>query len=76
MSVGKSIKSMINERGMKQTFVAQKIGVSDTLLSSMLTGRSRIDSDLLPAICEAIGVSPEDVFARADELFTNETGEE
>ena len=38
--VGKNIKSYLKENGIKQNFVAQKIGIPATTLNSMLKNRN------------------------------------
>lgn len=57
--VAAKIKAYVDEKGIKQTVIARKAGLTDQELSAYLTGRIRLPADRFFAICEAIGVSPE-----------------
>lgn len=60
MNVGKSIKSYLNENGIKQSWLAEKIGSSNSALSMQLSSKNMKVSTLF-AICEALNVKP-DIF--------------
>jgi len=49
--------------GMEQKALGQAIGVSSNAISNLENGRSRPDVNLLPAICEALHISLNDLFA-------------
>ena len=57
--VAEKIKAYVEEKGIKQTVIAKKAGLTNQELSAYLTGRLRLPADRFFAICEAIGVSPE-----------------
>jgi len=51
------------KNGMEQKALGQAIGVSSNAISNWENGRSRPDVNLLPAICEALHISLNDLFA-------------
>lgn len=53
---GKKIHSYLLQNGIKQTFLAEKIGVPKTTLSSMLHEKQRIDVEMYAKICNALDV--------------------
>ncbi len=56
--VGKDIKSYLKENGIKQNFVAQKIGIPATTLNSMLSEKQKLSVDIYFRICYVLGESP------------------
>ena len=56
------IRAIINERGLKQKFIAEHMGISPKKLSDMLNGRIRIYPDDIFKICSALGVTPNDIY--------------
>jgi len=61
--VAERLREMIDARGLKQKFIADKIGVSETAFSAMLNGRQQIDVDTFFAIAVVIGMSPDEIVA-------------
>jgi len=59
MEVYKVVRKYIEENGIKQGVIARKIGVSQPIMSAMLTGKRKMYVDDFRAICEALHVSPE-----------------
>ena len=55
---GKDIKSYLKENGIKQNFVAQKIGIPTTTLNSMLLEKQKLPVDTYFRICNVLGESP------------------
>ena len=62
MSVGKKIKGFIDERGIKQSFLAERIGVSQSIMSKMLNEDYTITAIHYYGICKALGVPMEQFF--------------
>lgn len=56
------LKAVIEARGMKQKFIAEKIGVSEATLSSMLSGNQRIDVDTFFAIAVVLHMTPDEIY--------------
>lgn len=56
------LKEAIKARGLKQRFIAEKIGVSEQLLSQMLNGDVKIDIDTFFAIAVVLHLSPDEIY--------------
>ncbi len=56
------LREMIAERGLKQKFIAEKIGISETALSAMLNGRQIIDVDVFFAIAVILRMTPDEIY--------------
>lgn len=54
--VGKRIKEYLTERGIKQTFLAQKTGLGDAVMSDICNDNRRIDCIEYYRICRALDV--------------------
>lgn len=54
--IGKKIKAYIDERGIKQSFVAEKTGIESSVLSKMLNGNYVITAVNYYCICKALDV--------------------
>ena len=61
--VAERLREMIDERGLKQKFIADEIGVSETAFSAMLNGRQKIDVDTFFAIAGVLRMSPDEIVA-------------
>ena len=57
-----AVRSTIKNKGIKNKFVAEKIGISERKLSDILNGRKTIDVDIVCSIIKALGVSPNELF--------------
>ena len=57
------LREMIAERGLKQKFIAEKIGISETALSAMLNGNQKIDVDTFFAIAVVLHMSPDEIYS-------------
>lgn len=53
----------LNEHGIKQNFVAQKMGISSPTFSSRLHGRLKFDADFAVAVSKALGIDA-DIFLK------------
>ena len=60
--IAAKLKSAIEARGMKQKFIAEKIGVSETALSVMLNGNQRIDVETFFKICVVLRMTPDEIY--------------
>lgn len=56
------IRAIINERGLKQKFIAEHMDISPKKLSDMLNGHMRIYPEGIFKICSALGVTPNDIY--------------
>lgn len=62
MDLRESLKSLIAESGMKQKAVAERAGFTEQMMCDMLQGRKVIKAEFVPAICQALGVTPNRLF--------------
>ena len=60
---GEKLREMIDERGLKQKFIAEKIGISETALSQMLNGKQKIDVDTFLAIATVMHMTPDEIYS-------------
>ncbi len=56
------LSAAIEESGMKQKFIAEKVGISEQALSAMLNGRQKIDIDTFFAIAVVLHLTPEQIY--------------
>lgn len=64
--VGRNIKAYLKENGIKQNFLAQRIGIPATTLNSMLLEKQKLPADTYFRICYVLG-EPPTRFAPQDE---------
>lgn len=53
---GSDIKVYLVKNGLKQSYVAEKAGISETIFCMMLNDKRRIEVNEYMRICDAIGV--------------------
>ncbi len=61
-----NISRIIEERGLKKLYVAEKAGYSQQEFSDMLNGRRLIKACDIPRIAKALGVELSDIYAKAE----------
>lgn len=61
--VGARIKEYLQEHGIKQTFLAEKIDMTNSVVSDMLTGQRKISCVEYYKICTVLGL-PLDTFLK------------
>lgn len=52
----------IADSGMKQKYIAERIGVSEPTFSAILAGKRKIDVDEFFGICEALKMKPDELY--------------
>lgn len=57
-----NIRRIMEEKGLKQKYVAERSGFSEQEFSNMLCNRKRINTDFINPICVALGAKPNDLF--------------
>ena len=57
-----AVKIKMTEKGLRQKEVAAKMGLTEKKLSDALNGRKVINITMIRGICEALGVSPNELF--------------
>lgn len=60
--VAQNIERIIQEKGYKKYAVARRAGITDQKLSDMLGGRAIIRAEMIPNICHALEVEPNDLY--------------
>ena len=70
MKVSSRVKQEIENKGLKQSYVAQKIGMNPKTFNGLLNGRKTFDVNYLVPICKAIGLSPNELlgFSKESEI--------
>lgn len=61
MSASNNVKKIIEERGLKQSYVAQKVGMHPKTFNALLNGRKTFDVIYLTPICEALDITPNEL---------------
>lgn len=56
---GKAVSQYLNDKGIKQKWLAEKLDISESRLSGMLTGRYPMSAEMLFDICRILNVSSE-----------------
>lgn len=62
----KSLKLILNDRGLKHASVASKAGIKRDVFSKILNTERKIFAEEVGGICEAIGLTFEEVIAYQD----------
>ncbi len=57
-----SIYKAINDSGLKKRYIAERIGVSEQTLSSMIAGKRKITVDEFFGICQVLNKKPEELY--------------
>ena len=57
----KELKSVIDKRGLKQNYVAQKIGITPNYLGQILNGNRKLSTDVAIKAAQVLGL-PLDAF--------------
>tara|TARA_R100000808_G_C2154903_1_gene166380 strand:+ start:867 stop:1100 length:234 start_codon:yes stop_codon:yes gene_type:complete len=59
--VGKSLKDVIESTGLKQRFIAKKIGVSETMFSHQVAGRRKMTKEQKRTLAKTLKVRIRDI---------------
>lgn len=60
MPIYQQLSSYISQKGLKQTFVAEKAGLTADNLSKILNGNRRLMADEFLKICSALSLDPKE----------------
>lgn len=60
--VNKCISAAVSDSGLKQRFIAERIGVSEQVFSAMLAGKRKIDVDEFFGLCQVLNKTPEELY--------------
>lgn len=67
----KLLDEKIQQSGLKKQFIAEKIGVTPTTLSSLLNGRAEFKTSQVSAICKILNIQDD---AEVKAIFFAENG--
>ena len=62
MRIEEMIQKTIKEKGVKQNYIAEKIGVSNAALSALLNGKRKITAQEFYNISCVLGVTPNELY--------------
>ena len=57
-NLSKEVKNILSQKGLKQKFVAQKMGITERKFSDIVNNRKTIDESVIRSLCSALDVSP------------------
>lgn len=63
MDVRDGVRRAISDSGMKQNVVALRAGLTEQQLCDIVNKRRRLDANEMFAICDVLGVTPNDLVA-------------
>lgn len=55
-------KKIILEKGLKQKYIAEKMGITEQKMSDILNERKVVDDSVILSLCNALDVSPNELF--------------
>lgn len=65
--IGENISAYLRNNGIKQSWLAEKLGIPITTLSGAMTGRVHMKAETFMQICEILRVPPETFNERKEE---------
>ncbi len=60
--VNERINAAVEDSGLKQKFIADKIGISEPSFSAMLSGKRKIDVDEFFGLCMVLNMKPDQLY--------------
>ena len=72
--VGPRIADLTHSSGLKQAYIAQRLGMSRVALNDRLRGRTRWTADELPAIARVLGVHPAELLGDLCTVYRHTDG--
>ena len=58
METGLKIKKYLKDNGIKQTYIASRLGYGIKTFNSIINGHARVTTDFLVALCKELKVDP------------------
>lgn len=56
------VKDILKQKGLKQKYVAGKMGITERKFSDIVNGRKTIDENVIRKLCFALEVTPNELF--------------
>lgn len=60
--VNESIKMAISDSGLKKNYIAQQVGLSDSILSAIINGTRKISADEFFMFCRVLNKTPDELY--------------
>ncbi len=60
--VNDRVRAAVDDSGLKQKFIAERIGVSEPTFSAMLSGGRKIDVDEFFSLCQVLKKTPDELY--------------
>ncbi len=60
--VNERINAAVEDSGLKQKYIADRIGVSEPTFSAILSGKRKVDVDEFFSICQVLQKTPEQLY--------------
>lgn len=57
-----TIKKIIDDKGLKHKYVAQKMGITERKFCDIINGRKVIDEEIIRLLCNALETRPDILF--------------
>ena len=61
-----NIKKIIKEKGLKQTYICDKLGINESVLSLIINGKRKPSQDRLKALAKILNVSIKDLYPQVE----------
>ena len=61
-----NIKQVIKEKGIKQTYICDKLGINESVLSLIINGKRKPNQDRLKALARILNVSIKDLYPEVE----------
>lgn len=61
MSINRELKKIVEERGIKQSYICEKTGMSADSVSRILNSTRKVTGEELLDICELLNLDPRDL---------------
>ncbi|NCA68370.1 MAG: XRE family transcriptional regulator [Clostridia bacterium] len=66
MAVNRKINEYLANRGIKQSFMAAKMGVSSAKISNLLSGKQKFTAEEFLMACDILNLDPKTFYERKD----------
>lgn len=60
--ISENLKKILDDRGLKQKYLAQKMNISEGVVSNMVNNRKTFDEELIIGVAEALDVDFNTIF--------------
>ena len=60
--VNENISAAVSDSGLKQKYIAERIGVAEPTFSAILAGKRKVDVDEFFGLCQVLKKTPEELY--------------